>query len=232
MMSRRPYRCRVPGLRMDLQSSNQTQPNLNRSPNYRRGPDDQNLGRRTNSRGGGAHIRSRCVGRAGRPRRRSDQDRTRQPWRRDAWARLDRRGHHGGRCPRAARALEPGQAEPRPRSGAARRPRGALQARGHLRRVPHEQTAASGDQAAHRRRRHPGRQPEHDLRPWHRARPPRARRRQGLVRLVGLLGQGRNCLRSEAAGGRQRHQSTGAGVRRLDRRDHDRRSDHGGAVPS
>ena len=26
------------------------------------------------------------------------------------------RGHHGGRCPRAPRALEPGQAEPRPRS--------------------------------------------------------------------------------------------------------------------
>ena len=61
--------------------------------------------------------------------------------RRDARARLHGRGDHGGRRARAPRALQSGQAEPRSRPCPAGRPRGALQAGRHLRRVPDEQAA-------------------------------------------------------------------------------------------
>ena len=48
-------------------------------------------------------------------------------------------GDHGHRRPRAPRALEPGQEEPRARPHLRRGPRRPLQAGRHLRRVPHQQ---------------------------------------------------------------------------------------------
>ena len=50
-------------------------------------------------------------------------------------------GVDADRCPRPARALQPRQAEPRPRPHPARRARHPLPARRHVRRVPHQQAA-------------------------------------------------------------------------------------------
>ena len=64
-----------------------------------------------------------------------------------------------------------------------------------------------------------------------RARAPRARRRQGLLRLAGLLGTFRHRLRRQAGRTARCPDAAGTGVRRLDRRDHDRRCDHGCTLP-
>ena len=67
-------------------------------------------------------------------------------------------------------------------------PRHPLQAGRAERRVRHQLPARRPPEAADRRRAHPGRQPEHRLRPRHRPGPEGPRRRQGRLRRRVLLG--------------------------------------------
>ena len=84
------------------------------------------------------------------------------------------------------------------RPGLSGRARSPGQARSHLRRVPHQQTPQCAAQAPDRRRGHPGLQPEHHLHARHRPGRTGARRRQGLLRLAGVLGPLRRGRRSPA----------------------------------
>ena len=85
--------------------------------------------------------------------------------------------------------------------------------------------------AEDRRRRDPGPQPEHRLRAGHRPGRARSRRRQGLLRLAGLLGPLRHRGRRQAPRVRPRAGPAGARLRRLHRRHDHRRRDHGRPLP-
>ena len=100
-----------------------------------------------------------------------------------------------------------------------------------MRRLPHQQAPERPLEAAHRRRRHPGPQPRHHLRPRHRPGRAGARRRPRLLRHARLLVPRRHRHGHEAARVRLRARAARARVRRLDRRHDHRRRDHGRAVP-
>jgi hypothetical protein len=199
-----------------------------------RGPgctSDRSHAGRPHPRGRRAHVRPRGIGAPRRLGRGGHQDRARRAGRRHAGPGVQRARGHGGRRPRPARARQPGQAEPGSRphvGGGARHP---VPAGGDVRRLPHQQAPEHPVQAPRRRRRHPGAQPAHHLRPRHRPGRAGARCRPWVVRLARLLVPSGHRDRHEAAGVRLRACPTGAGVRRLDRRDDHRRRDHGRAVP-
>ena len=92
------------------------------------------------------------------------------------------------RRPRPPRALQPRQEEPGPRPDHAGRARDPLQAGRHLGRLPHQQAPERPPEAARRRRGRPGPQSRHHLRTRDRPGRTRARCRQGLLRLAGVLG--------------------------------------------
>ena len=100
---------------------------------------------------------------------------------------------------RPAGALQPGEAEPGPRPDLARRTGDPLQAGGDVRRVPHQQAPQRAPEAEDRRRRDPGPQSRHHLRARHGSGRARPGRRQGLLRLPGLLGPLRHRGRAPSA---------------------------------
>ena len=133
---------------------------------------------------------------------------------------------------RAARALEPRQAEPRARPHVRRRSRHPLpssprrptcSSRTSSRACARSCTSSVDDIRAHN--------PQHHLRARHGSGRARARRRQGLVRLARVLVPLRHRARRQAPRVRPRARPAGPRLRRLDRRDDDRRRDHGRALP-
>ena len=82
-----------------------------------------------------------------------------------------------------------------------------------------------------RRGRHPGPQPEHHLRARHRPGRTGAGRRQGLLRLPGLLGPARAWRWGSTAPSTTSSAAPGTRLRRLHRGDDHRRRHHGRAVP-
>ena len=120
---------------------------------------------------------------------------------------------------RAARALQPWQAEPRTRPDVARWPRHPVQGGGDRRRVPHQQAPERPREARRSASSRSGPPTRHHLRPGHRPGRAGSRCRQGLLRLARVLGSsrcrhGRNpprVRRTDPAAARPRASATRSG---------------------
>ena len=195
---------------------------------------DRSAPRRTDPRGGGAHVRAGRLGPAGRLGRRGHQDRARRARRRHAGAGVDRRGPGPRRRPRPARALEPGQEEPRrstsppPRgwtSSTGSRPRATCSSPTSCPACARSSTSTLDDIRGHN--------PDDHLRPRARARAsagPDADK--GSYDLLAFWARAGVALGRDPSGVRRPHRpAAGPGLRRLHRGHDHRRRDHGRAVP-
>ena len=172
------------------------------------------------------------LGPAGRLGRRGHQDRARRAGRRHA-----RPGLRAGmalvpeRRPRPARALQPGEAEPGSRPDLARRARDPLQAGRDLRRLPDQQAPERAARSSRSASTRSGPTTPTSSTCAGPARASGARRRQGLVRLPGLLGPVRRGPGGQAPRVRPHARPPGPRVRRLHRGHDHRRRDPRRALP-
>ena len=193
---------------------------------------DRGHGRRPGPGGGRAHLRAGRIGAPRRLGRRDHQDRARRAGRRHARPRLERHRVVRRRRARAARALEPGQEEHRARSHLRGRPRHPLPLAATCDVFLTNKLPSVRTQAEDRPRRHPGPQPGDHLRARHTARATRAPTPTAAPTTAWRSGAG-PASRSASSPPDPEHVThpPAPGLRRLHRRDDDRRRDHGRAVP-